>query len=200
MNYNVQTRGIKETVKEGPMTVWTCFGYLWVQPCIVYSLLYTIHLINDINLRRCVLHPHKLWESHIATYQKLYYRRNLWFCCNMWSRPRRGKLNPTTPKTCSMHLGEYPCRPFTWIWEVQFSPIFALFVYYMYCIQSTKREVIMGTMASQISSLTIVYSTFYSGADQRKHQSSAWLAFAPVNSPHKWPVTRKMFPFDYVIM
>ena len=35
----------------------------------------------------------------------------------------------------------------------------------------------MGTMASQITSLTIVYSTVYSGADPRKHQSSASLAF-----------------------
>ena len=67
-------------------------------------------------------------------------------------------------------------------------------------------EVIMGMMASQITSLTIVYLTIYSGADQRKHQSSASLAFVrgihrgPVNSPHKWPVTRKMFPFDDVIM
>ena len=64
----------------------------------------------------------------------------------------------------------------------------------------------MGTMASQITSLTIVYSTVYSGADQRKHQSSASLAFVrgihrgPVNSPHKWPVKRKMFQFDDVIM
>ena len=67
-------------------------------------------------------------------------------------------------------------------------------------------DVIMTTMASQITSLTIVYSTVYSVADQRKHQSSASLAFVwgvhrgPVNSPHKWPVTRKMFPFDDVIM
>ena len=44
-----------------------------------------------------------------------------------------------------------------------------------------------------------------SGADQRKHQSSASLAFVrgihrwPVNSPHKWPVTRGMFPFDDVV-
>ena len=59
-------------------------------------------------------------------------------------------------------------------------------------------DVIMGTMASQITILTIVYATVYSGADQRKHQSSASLAFVwgihrwPVNSPHKWPVTREM--------
>ena len=64
----------------------------------------------------------------------------------------------------------------------------------------------MGTIVSQITSLTIVYSTVYLGADQSKHQSSASLAFVwgihrgPVNSPHKWPVTRKMFPFDDVIM
>ena len=60
-------------------------------------------------------------------------------------------------------------------------------------------DVIMGTIASQITSLTIVYSTVYSDADQRKHQSSASLAFVrgihrgPVNSPHKWPVARKCF-------
>ena len=64
----------------------------------------------------------------------------------------------------------------------------------------------MTTMASQITSPKAVYSIFYSGADQRKHQSSASLAFVlgnspgPVNSAHKGPVTRKMFPFDDVIM
>ena len=67
-------------------------------------------------------------------------------------------------------------------------------------------DVILTTMASQITSLTVVYSTVYSDGDQRKHQSSASLAFVrgihrgPVNSPHKVPVTRKMFPFDDVIM
>ena len=64
----------------------------------------------------------------------------------------------------------------------------------------------MGMMASHITSLTIAYSTVYSGIDQRKHQSSASLAFVwgihrwPMNSPHKWLVIRKMFPFDHVIM
>ena len=67
-------------------------------------------------------------------------------------------------------------------------------------------DVIMGAMASQITSLTIVYSTVYSDADERKHQSSASLVFvrgiqrSPVNSPHKGSVTRKMFPFNDVIM
>ena len=67
-------------------------------------------------------------------------------------------------------------------------------------------DFLMGPMASQITSLTIVYSTANSGGDQRKHQSSASLTFVQgihrwsVNSPHKWPVTRNFFPFDDVIM
>ena len=44
----------------------------------------------------------------------------------------------------------------------------------------------MDMMASQITSLTIVYSTVYPDADQRKHQTSASLALVgPVNSPHR---------------
>ena len=64
----------------------------------------------------------------------------------------------------------------------------------------------MSAMASQITGLSIVYSTICSSADQRKHQSLASLAFVmrihrwPVNSPHKGPVARKMLPFDDVIM
>ena len=64
----------------------------------------------------------------------------------------------------------------------------------------------MGSMASLITSLTSAYPTVHPGADERKHQSSVSLAFVqgihrrPMNSPHKWPVTRKMFPFDGVIM
>ena len=67
-------------------------------------------------------------------------------------------------------------------------------------------DVIMSALTSQITSLTVVYWSFYSGADQRKPQSSASLAFVrgihrwPVNSPHKGSVTRKMFPFDDVII
>ena len=67
-------------------------------------------------------------------------------------------------------------------------------------------DVIMGAAASQITSHTIVYSTVYSDADQRKHQNFASLPLVrgihrgSVDSPHKWPVTRKMFSFDDVII
>ena len=75
--------------------------------------------------------------------------------------------------------------------------------YVFVCLSSWNRafqhydDVIMTMQASQITSLAVVYSIVYSGVNQRKHQSSASLAFVreihrgPVNFPHKWPVTRK---------
>ena len=83
---------------------------------------------------------------------------------------------------------------YNWIVHVQYL--------YRHC-----NDVIMSAaMASQFTGVSAVYSSVCSGAAQRKHQSSASLAFVrgihrwPVNSPHKGPVTRKMFPFDDVIL
>ena len=67
-------------------------------------------------------------------------------------------------------------------------------------------DTIMSAMASQITDVSIVCLTVCSGADQRKHQSSASLAFVRrihrwwVDSPHKGPVMRKMFSFADVVM
>ena len=67
-------------------------------------------------------------------------------------------------------------------------------------------DVIMSTIRYQIIGVSKVCSTIGSGADQRKHQNSASLAFVrgihrwPVDSPHKWPVMQKMSPFDDVII
>ena len=83
---------------------------------------------------------------------------------------------------------------------------FLSFIYSIFHNDAHYIDVTMGAIPSQITSLAIVYLIVYSGADQRKHQSSASLAFVrgihqwSVNSPHKWPVTRKKFPFDDVIM
>ena len=72
--------------------------------------------------------------------------------------------------------------------------------------QEHYNDIIMSAMASQNTGVSIVYSIVRTCADQRKHQSSASLAFVrgihrwPVNSPHKRPVTRKMFLFDDFIM
>ena len=66
-------------------------------------------------------------------------------------------------------------------------------------------DVIMSAMAPQIISLRIVCSTVCSRRRSKEHQCSASLAFVrgihrwPVNSPHKGPVTHKMFPFDDIM-
>ena len=73
---------------------------------------------------------------------------------------------------------------------------FCLFVLWHYS------DVIMGAMASQITSLAIVYVTVYSRVDKKKKRSASLSLVQGIhrNSPHKWPVTRKIFPFDDVIM
>ena len=63
-------------------------------------------------------------------------------------------------------------------------------------------DVMMSAMASQITGVSIVYTAVCSGADQRKHQCSTLLGL--VRRIHRWPikgpVTRKMFPFDEIII
>ena len=63
----------------------------------------------------------------------------------------------------------------------------------------------MGTMASQPAS-SLFTQPFIRVQIKETLKSTASLAAVrgihrgPVNSPHKWPVTRKMFPFDDVVM
>ena len=129
-------------------------------------------------------------------------------CCNTTKRKQSITQTCTYFITCSAmcilyHLSRkirklHSIRPISGLSQLRPSDAYICAIHY--------DDVIISAMASQITSLTIVYSIVYSGADQRKHQSSASLAFVrvmhrwPVNSPHKGPVTRKMFPFDDVIM
>ena len=112
-----------------------------------------------------------------------------------------GNFTRTKHRSRGPIIRMYRSRVFETWRDLTIKPYIELAVHY--------NDVIIGAMAYLITSLTIVYSTVYSGADQRrviKQQSSASLAFVwgihrwTVNSPHKWPVTRKMFPFDDVIM
>ena len=92
--------------------------------------------------------------------------------------------------------GRYPLITITGTAKLSFNQVTAMHY----------SNVIMSTMAAQTPSPSIVCSTVCSGVDQRKHESAASLAFVrgihrwPVNSPHKGPITRKMLPFDDVIM
>ena len=99
----------------------------------------------------------------------------------------------------------------TWYWPtkpeysassiIRVKIILTQFVKTHFCkfFQNHLNDVILSAMASQITGVSTVYSTVCSAADQRKHQRSASLAFVrgtrrwPVNSPHKGPVTRKIF-------
>ena len=107
---------------------------------------------------------------------------------------------------CVNRLPRVSCMNFIWFSQLHANCIFSAL---SCCEKQCERhycEVLMGATASQITSLMIVYSTVHSGADQRKHQSSASLAFVrgipwwPVNSLHKGPVTWKMIPSHDVIM
>ena len=89
---------------------------------------------------------------------------------------------PPEPRTCSTRIPWYHQNPFNY------------------------SDVIMSAMAHEITGSSSVYSTACGGADQRKLRSSASLVFVmgihrwPVNSPHKGPVTWKIFPFDDLII
>ena len=130
-------------------------------------------------------------------------------------------LNATVIRPCLVHFGYcgkyiHSCYLSEWLW------VYELNIYNgtSYCllalllnlghdslmvIKFHYNDIIISMMASQITSLTMVYSSVYSGAHQRKHQSTS-LDFVrgihqwPVNSAHKGPVTRKIFPFDDIIM
>ena len=104
----------------------------------------------------------------------------------------------------SIPMGGFPCKGSAMLNKFPNHDIVMPFIvlcslHVLTADSSHYNDVRMSAMASQITSLTIVYSTVYSGAYQIKYQSSASLAFV-VNSPRKWLVTRKMFPCDDVIM
>ena len=105
-----------------------------------------------------------------------------WFCCALFVR---GLLSVGSAIASALHR---------WHWSNRTSVL----VHY--------NDLIMRAMASQITSLMTVYSSVYYRRRSKQNESSASLAFVrgihrwPVNSPHKGPATRKMFPFDDVIM
>ena len=117
-----------------------------------------------------------------------------WFVFNIFKEAYQYRIFVQTLRWSILLVNISSC---IWYEQVDCTSISCLFHY---------NDVIMSTMASQITNLMIVYTTVYSGTDQRKHQSFTSLAFVreihlwPVNSPHKCPVTQKMFPFDDVIM
>ena len=104
------------------------------------------------------------------------------------------------------HPNPKPYTPSTHITLSQHTTTLPLPLKTLLQMSSHYNDVIMSAIASQITGIAIVCSILCSGADKRKRQSSASLAFMngihrwPVDSPHKGPVTREMFPFYDVNM
>ena len=146
---------------------------------------------------RNIIHPGPLGDGAVIItwkhiYELIYW--NIYNCC---------QVDYKTPLMTSQHwsrcLGAIKQQVITWA-NVDPDVCNFVVVWYYSILPIHYNDVIMGAMASQITSLTIVYSAVYSGADQRKHKSSGSLAFVRgIHRWHKWPVARKMFPFDDVI-
>ena len=86
-------------------------------------------------------------------------------------------------------------------WRLKvFSWITSRFKVWQWCCLACRNysDVIMSAVVSQITGVSIVCSTVCSGAEE--NIKALWIHRWPVDSPHKGPVTRKMFPFDDVIM
>ena len=92
-----------------------------------------------------------------------------------------------------------------WIWKKPILSSLAVFsgsssLCLLYIITIHYNDVIMSAMASQITSLTVGLLNGLFWRRSKKTSKLRVTALWPVNSPHKRPVTREMFPFDDVIM
>ena len=91
------------------------------------------------------------------------------------------KLNHVSKRAPKSHFGNMGCfilEAVEWLnHEMRIWRFFMIMFWYISAGNQHYDDVIMTTMAAQITSLTVVYSTVYSDANQRKHQSYASLAF-----------------------
>ena len=183
-HYYLVVRGIHWFFQKASKAELWCFRWLYLN-----KLLKNRPITDD--LRRCTLW-HSAYCMRIAT------SHNVWmgYPLSKFNRPR-GFANMI--RTISNH--------WTCVWWCSFTTLSSSVSTYNWnsCLKHYS-DVIMSAMASQIIGVSIAYSTVCSGTDQRKHQSPVSLAFVrgishwPVNSLHKEPVTRKIFPFDDVII
>ena len=101
---------------KGPMTIWTCFGYLTF-----YANTFLI-----FNLRSYVLNPHKLWQSSIVTNQKTP-PSQLVSLSQFVINAIRWHIESRHSQNVFCVFGRVPLYILAWIWEVAFQPELALF-------------------------------------------------------------------------
>ena len=135
------------------------------------------------------------WSEMNSKYIQLFMKMIPWYSEMLFIL---GKAIPNTDNLTMESIYHYH---YFQVWQVHWFDDVCGYVCMFVCIRCEHyscavhyNDVIMSAMASQITSHTIVYPIVYSGADQRKHESSASLAFVrgipqwPVNAPHKGPV------------
>ena len=138
-------------------------------------------------------------NCYIIMYRMVLIQSILIFVKENWTHLRTPRsVMSISVSTEKLYLHEIK---YTYIWKRYLSCIDCA----MYTTHWHYNYVIMSATVSQITGISIVCLTVCSGTNQRKHQSSASRAFVkgihrwPVDSPHKGPVTQKMFPFDDVV-
>ena len=158
----------------------------------------------QLNKDNCILNQASIlseYNSSNVMKKQLYSMHPRCICIQPYMRSYIKKTCPFLPTLTIVFL---PIDKYYISWYIrpdmkQIQHGYSKYIYAIWYMLIHYYDVIMGAIASQITSLAIVYSTFYSDADQSKHQSSASLAFVreihrgPVNFPHKRPVTRKFF-------
>ena len=153
------------------------------------------------NTGHCNVHCAESFKSHniypsnpVKTLITFQIKRILIICTDMYRHSMGNftcpKVGPDNTKSlCIDHSFGYP--------------FIEAYIACIVCLLSHYKGVIMGTIASQITSLTIVYSTVHSRRWSKKTSKLRVTGFCAGNSPgipHKWPVTWNMFPFDDVII
>ena len=137
-------------------------GYGWVRNKQIHML------ITDILVWRCLQGNAKrstyVWETGWCVIGKYSFMTGI-LCESVVSGVPQGLLNYRSPFVYVM------------VWCRQNTVRSSAKMWKAICCMWHYSNFIMDAMVSQITGVSIVYSTVYSGTDSRKHQSSASLAF-----------------------
>ena len=155
----------------------------------IYNYIYTITYIYGVcvcvliprrrrwHIRTCTLSPREWYYTHTTPWPSIsdhmgQLRRGGWFCYQLIYPYQWNHVNSSFLQGQNLQNDWISLQLLALLWHYS--------------------DVIMSVVASQITSLTIGYSTVYSGINENIKAPPHW-PLSPVNSPHKGPVTRKNF-------
>ena len=148
-------------------------------------------IINSKKIIKCIqtdcTHHQQHYQCSLNSIQMSWsiYSRLTFFHVRHYSRVAKNIFHKFTPSTARKRIKWWP-KLWPLITRSSAARIVTRGLLYQNVYYS---DVIVGSMASQITSLTIVYWAVYSGADQAIHQSSASQVFVP--GIHRWPINSR---------